>query len=368
MEKVFLHTIATCVPEHSYTQEFAIEFLKKLMGPNEKRTRLLTWIYQDSAIGKRHTVIDDYGKDPSEYTFYPPNDRLEPERSTCFRNDVFIREADRLSLRAVRALLAKLAPGIKNKITHIISVSCTGFSAPGFDFHLAKELGLAPDVDRFHLGFMGCYAAFPALKLARSICLAEKDARVLVVNVELCSLHFQKKYETDLMIAHSLFADGISAALVSRHEQDSGGDKMLLHTFHSRFIADSEDKMAWKIGDLGFEMKLSHYVPKFLEANILPIMEGLFGKNGLSMKDIDIWAVHPGGRAILEKLETALGLSREDLRHSYNVLWEYGNMSSSTIMFVLDKIMNSPEYGNIFACAFGPGLTVETACLEKIRC
>jgi len=368
METVYLHKVATCVPEHSYTQEFAVEFLKKLIGPNEKRRRLLTWIYQDSAIGKRHSVIDDYGKPPNEYTFYPPNEQLDPERTTGWRNDVFIRESGRLSLTAVKSLFDKVSPGIKDKITHIISVSCTGFSAPGFDFYLVKELGLAPNVNRFHLGFMGCYAAFPALKLAHSICRADPEARVLIVNVELCSLHFQKKFETDLMIAHSLFADGITAALVSACPDDAEGDKMLLRSFHSRYIADSEDKMAWKIGDFGFEMKLSHYVPRFLEANILPIMEELFAKNGLQLRDIDIWAVHPGGRAILEKMESALELSKQNLHHSYDVLWEYGNMSSSTIMFVLDKISAAAEYGNIFACAFGPGLTVETAYLEKIKC
>jgi predicted naringenin-chalcone synthase len=184
---VYIHAIATCVPEHSYTQEFTLDFLLTLQGTTERKRDFLTKIYQGSAIHKRHTVIDDYGKDPADYTFYPQSPDLKPEPSTAVRNDLYIKEADRLSLQAVQALLDKL-PGLdKGAITHLITVSCTGFSAPGFDVHLVKKLGLAPSVNRLHIGFMGCYAAFPALRTARDICLADPGAGVIIVNLELCS-------------------------------------------------------------------------------------------------------------------------------------------------------------------------------------
>jgi predicted naringenin-chalcone synthase len=366
VSEVYLHKIATAVPEHSYSQDFAVGFLKELIGTTEKKRNFLSRVYQNTGIRKRHTVIGDYGRDPNDYQFYPKNRRLRPEPGTRARNDLFIREADRLSLRAAGSLLAGLPGSVRDAVTDLVTVSCTGFSAPGFDLRLVKELGLPPSVNRYHLGFMGCAASFPALKLARDICRSREEARVLLVNVELCSLHFQQKFEPDLIVAGALFADGASAALVSAAERDSSGGKILLHSFHSSYIPESEGEMAWRIGDHGFEMKLSYYVPKFIEMNIKPVMEELFRKNGVRAEDIALWAVHPGGRAILEKLEKTLAVSRDDFRHSYDVLGEYGNMSSATIMFVLKRILAGTERGKIFSCAFGPGLVIETGCLEMI--
>ncbi len=363
---VYLHDIATVVPEHFYTQEFGLNFLLKLIGDNVKKQNFLTRIYKNSAIYKRHTVIDDYGKDPSEFKFYPKNEHLLPEPSTMERNDLYIKESNRLSLKAVKELIKIIQNHVDKKITHIITVSCTGFSAPGFDFYIVKNLKLSPAIDRFHIGFMGCYAAFPAMKLARDICLANDNARVLIVNVELCTLHFQQKFDPDIVVANAIFSDGISAALVSSNEDDSKGSKLILHSFFSKYIPGSEEDMAWKIGLFGFDMKLSYYVPKLIDTNIIPIMNELFKKSSITKDEIDIWAIHPGGRAILEKLEKTLHLKKEDFKHSYDVLWDYGNMSSSTIMFVLKRILNDDKKGKIFSIAFGPGLTVETGLLEKI--
>lgn len=364
---VYIHEIATLVPENSYTQEFALDFLINLIGDSEKKRNFLKRVYQSTAINKRHTVISDYGKDPKEYTFYPKNRQLLPEPSTMERNELYIKESNRLSLIAVQNLFKKLSPEIKDKITHLITVSCTGFSAPGFDFYIVKELGLSPSINRFHIGFMGCYGAFPAMKLARNICLSEKEARVLIVNVELCSLHFQQKFDPDTIVANAIFADGISAALISSDENDSKGSKLQLNSFFSRFVSDSENEMAWKIGLNGFDMKLSIYVPKIIDSNVLNIMKELFTQSGISLGQIDIWAIHPGGKAILEKLENTLNLKKDDLKISYDILWDFGNMSSSTIMFVLEKILSNNKFGNIFAVAFGPGLTIETGHLVKVK-
>jgi predicted naringenin-chalcone synthase len=366
LKKVYLHEIATVVPEHSYTQKFAVDFQLDLICKTDKQRKFLQKIYEGSAIYKRHTVIGDYGKDPKDFTFYPKNRSLKPEPSTKKRNDLYIKESNRLSLQATNKLFELLPAHIRNSISHLITVSCTGFSAPGFDLHLIKELRLDPSIERYHLGFMGCYAAFPAMKMAQNICMTNPAARVLIVNVELCSLHYQQTFKPEIVVSNAIFSDGITACLVSSDKNDSDGKRILLHSFFSKYLQGSEDHMAWKIGDYGFDMTLSYYVPDWINRNINPIMSDLFDKVQIEKDDVEIWAIHPGGKAILKKLEESLGLDRDDFSYSYDVLWEYGNMSSSTIFFVLEKILRSNKKGNIISAAFGPGLTVEVGFMEII--
>jgi len=368
--------IGTSVPPTSYTQQFALDFLSRLSAFSDKDRRFLRRLYQNTAIDKRHTVIDDYGKDPSAYTFYPKNDQLLPEPGLEARNDVFIRESDRLSEQAVRSLFSTLPHFDPQAVTDLITVTCTGFSAPGFDLHLVKELGLRRDIHRSHVAFMGCYAGFPAMRLARDICVANPGAHVLIVAVELCTLHFQLKPQLDFMIANALFADGAAAVLVgpasdggqAHGEGASFGQKgrLLLDGFASRIIPESEQAMAWKIGERAFDMRLSAYVPRLIETNIRPIVEDLLRAAGDGFADIDIWAIHPGGRAILDRSAAALNVPESALVHSYGVLREYGNMSSATIFFVLQRILQDSRSGTVFATAFGPGLTVESGLFRKL--
>jgi predicted naringenin-chalcone synthase len=212
---------------------------------------------------------------------------------------------------------------------------------------------------------MGCYAALPALKLAADICRSRPEARVLVVALELCSLHLQQKPDREIMVANALFADGAGAALVSAAREDSSGPVFSLERFTSRTLPHSEQDMAWRLGSLAFEMRLSAYVPKLIESNIAPILEDLLREAGLDRSQIALWAIHPGGRAILDRAAGTLRLAPEDLWASYRVLREYGNMSSATLLFVLELLLASQERGMTFAAAFGPGLTVESAILEK---
>jgi predicted naringenin-chalcone synthase len=364
--EVYIHRISTAVPDHAYTQEFAVQYQARLICDTPQKKSFLERVYRETAIHTRYSVIDDYNKQPEEFTFYPKNASLTPEPTTQERNELFIKEADRLTVKAVKDLLAGLNPEMKNKITHLITVSCTGFSAPGFDFTIVKECGLPLETNRFHIGFMGCYGAFPALKLAKSICEADPDSRVLVVNCELCSLHYQLKFEPETVVANALFADGISAVFISAVADDSRGSKLVMKRFHSSIAPSSENDMAWKIGEHGFDMRLSSYVPKIIDANMEALMLKLFEKAGISRQDIKIWGIHPGGKAILEKLQATLHCTKEDFRHSYQVLWNYGNMSSATVMFVLREILEHPEKGLVFSAAFGPGLTIESGVLERI--
>ena len=224
-------------------------------------------------------------------------------------------------------------------------MSCTGFSAPGFDFHLQKSLGLSPGLHRFHLGFMGCFAALPALKLAADICRSRPEARVLVVVLELCSVHLQFKPDREVMVANSLFADGAGAALVSAQRGEAEGSVFRLERFAARTIPESEQDMAWRLGTVAFDMRLSAYVPRLIERNIGAILEDLLAEAGLRRGDVALWAIHPGGRAILDRAAATLGLRPEDLWASYQVLRDYGNMSSATMLFVLELLLAAAGAG-----------------------
>ena len=364
---VYLHSIATVVPEKYYTQKFALKYMKKIVADSTYKRVFLNKVYKGTEIRKRHTVIDDYGKDPSEFTFYPKNKTLRPEPTTKQRNDLFAKEALRLGKQAVEKLLNANPKFDKNKISHVITVTCTGFDAPGLDYYIVKDFELNPKMDRYILGFMGCQAAINALKLAKDLCLSNPEARVLIVNVELCSVHLQQIWELDQVIANAIFADGISAALVSSVEDDCEGSKFVLHDFATDIVLGTEEDMAWNIGDTGFGMKLTLNVPKVVKANIVSILEELLERAEKTKDDIKIWAIHPGGKTILTKSEEALDLTPEDLDASYHIMKEYGNMSSTTIMFVLEHILkDSEKKGLTFTTSFGPGMTIEAALMEKI--
>jgi predicted naringenin-chalcone synthase len=229
-------------------------------------------------------------------------------------------------------------------------------------------LNLSRSVQRYNIGFMGCYAAFPALRLAHAICRSDPDAAVLIIVLELCTLHAQLKQDLDSIRGGALFADGGAGVVVS--SKDPGPDRQVfeLNHFESALIPDSEDKMAWIVGDSGFEMVLSQYIPKIIESNIRAILEPILRRQGIDLTDIDHWAVHPGGKAILDKIETSIDLQNR-LEESRSVLQRYGNMSSATILFVLRQILQKPTQNArelVLSMAFGPGLTVEVGLLSKV--
>jgi predicted naringenin-chalcone synthase len=250
-------------------------------------------------------------------------------------------------------------------------VSCTGFFAPGPDQLLVDRLGLDPQVERFHLGFMGCHAAFPALRAARAFCAARPDAVVLVACVELCSLHLQPPTDHDRILAASLFADGAAAAVVTAAPPRPGRAALRLDALHTELIGSGSEDMTWTIGDAGFEMVLSSYVPRLLGERIEKVVAPVFDADpalaGRPFAEVPRWAVHPGGRSILDKVQQALALRDDQLVPSRDVLRRHGNMSSATVLFVLRDILTGAPSEEpderVCALAFGPGLTVETALL-----
>lgn len=346
----YLQRIATHEPAWTYEQPQIRDWMKK-RSPNAKTQRIIRAIYQRSGIDTRRSVLGDFneGADSELYGAVPP--------STGVRNAVYARYAGALAVEAARKTLDGIDPAL---VTHVVFVSCTGFVNPGPDFQIIRELGLSHAVQRYTLGFMGCYAAFPALRMAAQFCEADSSAVVLIVSLELCTLHMQIDDIQDHILANSLFADGCAAAVVCGRPLAESG--YLLCGFASRLLMSGEAEMAWDIGNTGFHLVLSSYVPGIIGANVKKLVTEVLIQHGV--KEVHSWAVHPGGRSILDKVEQSLELPPEALAVSRTILREHGNMSSATILYALKKML--PQTGGMTcAMAFGPGLTVETALLEK---
>ncbi|MCS5720552.1 type III polyketide synthase [Herbiconiux sp. CPCC 203407] len=362
---VSVRTIRTAVPATVIRQQQVRDLFAAQPGLGRLGERLVATSFDASGIDTRHTVVSDFEEGGHGAFIDAERTLLTP--GTAARNGLYTVEAAELAVRAAREALDDGSGFGAADVTHVITVSCTGFFSPGPDYVLVRRLGLDPGVQRFHVGFMGCYAAFPALKMAKAFCEADPSAVVLVVSVELCTLHVRSSSDPDQIVASSVFADGAAAALVTAREpaDAAAGPRAVLDldSFSTTLTPVGEDAMAWTIGDHGFEMVLSSYVPKIIDEHITGALQPLLA--GTSSTAVERWAVHPGGRSILDRVQTKLGLSDEQLAPSRDVLRRYGNMSSATILFVLERILAdaaAPVAGGerVCAMAFGPGLTVET--------
>jgi len=249
-------------------------------------------------------------------------------------------------------------------ITHLITVSCTGMSAPGLDLELLELLNLPATTFRTSVNFMGCYAAIHALKIADAFCKADKKANVLIVCTELCTLHFQKEHTVDNMTSSMLFSDGAAAVLVTGDDEQEG---LKIDNFYSMVSLKGKKDMAWELSSKGFLMTLSGYVADMIEEDFDGLVQQALISAGLKKQDITHWCIHPGGKKIVEAVHKSLGFTNGQLQSCYDVLKDYGNMSSPTVLFVLENIMNAlnkKEKNTIFGAAFGPGLTMETFILS----
>ncbi|MGI4873985.1 MAG: type III polyketide synthase [Janthinobacterium lividum] len=364
----YLGAIGTATPPHRLAQPRIADFMARALALDADGTRKLRALYRVSGIAQRYTVLPDYGRADGEYEFFPNTPGLEPFPGVGQRMAAYRREALPLALAAVRASLAQVPGLVPVSITHLLTVSCTGMYAPGLDIELVAALGLATSVRRTCINFMGCYAAVNALRLADSLVRADPAARVLVVCVELCTLHFQKSSKPDHLISNALFSDGAAACLVQALPLPGPAPCLALRAFHCGLEPAGAADMAWHIGDSGFEMTLSGYVPGLIEGGIGQLLAGLLHELPVRREDIRHFALHPGGRKILEAIEKALGLSHDDNRYAYQVLRDYGNMSSATVLFVLRELLAATTPADlgapVLSCAFGPGLTLEAMLLE----
>lgn len=363
---VYLHHIDTAVPSTAYEQTAAADILKRAIAHEDRRTeRLIQRLYTHSGIERRHTVLSGFAPGTPGGLFHDATSGTFRSPSTEERNTIYTDAARRMAPKLAARVIDN-CPGVeRGDITHLITVSCTGFFQPGPDFAILQGLGLDARVERYHVGFMGCYAAFPALRMAQAFCLAQPDAVVLVMCIEFCSLHLQWSGTTDDLLAGSVFADGLSAAIVCARPPAHGG--LQLDAFASALAPAGEGDMAWTIGNHGFQMRLSSYVPELIQHSIAEAVAPVLAKSHTTPKEITHWAVHPGGRAILDKVERGLELPPESLAASRDVLRNFGNMSSATILFVLKEVLaRAATRERIVALAFGPGLTIESAVLTRV--
>lgn len=347
MTTSYLNRIATAVPQHDVHDAFAV-FAEQMLADPRLRA-LFRRMVSRAAIAHRYSFLDPR-KAAAQFSSHDAHEfyRLGNFPSTARRMQLFEENAPQLARQALDRLA--LSQEERSGITHVLVTCCTGLYAPGLDFEIVDHLGLAPGVERTMVGFMGCYAAIDALKLARHIVRSDPQAGVLMVNLELCTLHFQETQELEQILSFLVFADGAAASLITARPHG-----LALDSFKAITVPESRPLITWKIRDSGFDMNLSGQVPAEL-ARVLH-------EGGLraDRDNIDLWAVHPGGRSILDAVEKGLELPPDALAASREVLCRFGNMSSATVMFVLQRIMQQAQPGQRgCAMSFGPGLTAET--------
>ena len=345
MTRTYINRIASAVPNHEVHSAF-LGYAVNMLQDRQTRA-IFVRMARLAGISQRFSCLQI--ERPAEagavnaYDFY----QLEGFPSTARRMQLFERFAPDLMRSTVHKLA--LTAEERARIRHVIVTSCTGFYAPGLDFDIIDYLGLSTSVERTMVGFMGCYAAINALKLARHIVRSEPQDSVLIVNLELCTLHLQETQNLAEVLSFLVFGDGCAASLISN---DPSG--FAIERFEAVHIEGTRDLITWNVRDLGFDMLLSGRVPgeigKTLRAR----------RDALSAGPVDLWAIHPGGRTVLDAAEESLGLTSDQLCASRNVLDSFGNMSSATVMFVLEELMKSARPGQKgCAMSFGPGLTAE---------
>jgi predicted naringenin-chalcone synthase len=350
MTTAYINRIATAVPPHDVHRAF-IDFADTLL-PEGTARNLYRRMVRLSAIEHRYSFLQPINTEGGSWNDaaglyvpgnFPPTarrmeafERFAPQLARCALNKLAVREEERRA------------------ITHVIVTSCTGLYAPGLDFDVVEHLGLNRSVERTMIGFMGCYAAINALKSAHHIIRSEPGSKVLILNLELCTLHFQETANLEQILSFLLFADGCAASLVSAEPHGLGIDSFLAVQ-----IPETSHLITWRIRELGFDMQLSGQVPAEIRRALGELGAGV--TRGEDPAAIDLWAVHPGGRTVLDAVEKGLNLPTDALTHSRNILAQYGNMSSATVMFVLQETMRHARAGQRgCAMSFGPGVTAET--------
>ena len=350
-------SIGTAVPVYCHRQMDILQFMQTVYSVTDADKRKLRFLYQQSGIRQRYSVIGDYSRPVEDWKFYPQSENLEPFPALEQRMAIFHKQAPLLSVDAIRNCLDH-AHDLK-KITHLITVSCTGMSAPGLDLQIMELMDLEKNIFRTSVNFMGCYAAIHAFKIADTICKSDEQAQVLIVCTELCTLHFQRDATLDNITSSLLFGDGSAAILMGGDENEHEG--LHIDSFYSEVIPKGKRDMAWELSSNGFLMTLSGYVPDLIEEDFEKIVDRALEKEKISKEEISHWCIHPGGKRILEAIHKSLRFPNGQLAASYKVLSEFGNLSSASVVFVLKEMLHEKKaIKKLFGAAFGPGLTIET--------
>lgn len=348
----------TALPPYCAGMEESVEVAQQHFCRDEDDKRKLTLLYRMAGVKRRFSVLlgGPEGSEARHSVFPPPAHDGDPGPGIGQRMDLYERHSVPLAVTAAGEALedAGVSP---QDITHLITVSCSGFTAPGVDVAIIKQLGLAPTVLRTHVGFMGCHGALNGLRVARGFAESDPNACILLCAVELCSLHYHYGWHPERIVANALFADG-AAALVGRATDGADGAWRIADT-GSVLVPDSEDAMTWRIGDNGFAMTLSARVPELIATHLRGWIERWLDRNGLEVSEVKSWAVHPGGPRILSSVASALSLPNGSLDVSKETLRDYGNMSSPTVLFILRRLRSEKAPRPCVALGFGPGLMAE---------
>ena len=352
-------SIGTATPEYTLTQENALNLSIELTGASQRRARAMQVLYQKSGVSQRHIAIYDAD---GHQDLYQTNENPQHRTSTSERMTRYLPLATPLAEKACRVCLtrANMEP---NLVTHLVTVSCTGFASPGLDLAIIDQLGLAQDTQRVHVGFMGCHGAINGLRVAHALALAHRDSVVLLCCVELCSLHYQFGGQQGSDIANALFGDGAAACLIGMDPEVEYAPAIA--STGSMIFKNTQHEMGWWIGDTGFEMQLSPNVPDHLAQNVKPWIEQWLEKVEMRIEDIASWAIHPGGPRVLKVIGNVFQQDPRITTITSKVLSENGNMSSPTILFILQRMLDVGCKLPIVAMAFGPGLVGEGVLLTK---
>ena len=361
--------LGTAVPKAEYDQDEALSVAQAVCSGTKEQTSWLPNMYKQTGIAKRHNclgrvLLDDliHGTRHSQSVFLPKFTADDCGPTTQQRMETYREMVPLLAMEAAAQALerARLAAA---EITHLVSVSCTGFSAPGWDVAVIKGLGLSPRTQRTHVGFMGCHGALNGLRVARALVDADPKARVLLCATELCTLHYHYQWDPQKFIANAIFADGSAAAVCvpGASAAVKKGEAWRLTASASYLVPDTENAMTWDIGNHGFTMTLAKRVPEIIAKNLRAFVEPWLAEQGLTIAEIRSWAIHPGGPKILDAAGEALGLDAALLLPAREVFAAHGNMSSPTVLFILDHLQKAGAKPPCVALGFGPGLNVEAA-------
>ncbi len=364
--------IGTALPQHSISQQGAATFAATVIDPKSsggsKLPTLIQGLYRRARVQSRYSVLLESSSDTeatAERFYRAATSGEDRGPSTADRMNRYELEAPRIARQAAAAALqaADLDPGA---LTHLVTVSCSGFYAPGIDCHLQQQLGLSPSIARVHVGFMGCHGALNGLRVAHAFVQSDPAARVMVCAVELCSLHHQYGWDPQKIVANSLFADG-AAALIGCADRRPPTEARLfpgsLVDSYSLVVPETAEVMTWRIGDHGFEMSLAPELPELIKRELPAVLEQFLGRHGLTRQAIRSWAIHPGGPRILSAVADAAQLTAEELQPSLQILQRFGNMSSPTVLFILEELRARNAELPCVLLGFGPGLNVEMALL-----
>ena len=359
---LILHGIGTAVPSRRLSQADAVQVAHRINAETPEQAGLMTRIYQKTKVLSRGSVLlekdEDDGTIQERLSFYGAESPSTAERMQAFDD-----YAGELALEAAAKALSDSDISAA-AITHLVTVSCTGFQSPGVDLFLIEKLALAPSVQRTHIGFMGCHGAMNGLRVAHAFAEMDPQAVVLLCAVELCSLHMAYGWHPEKVVANALFADGAAAVVASANSSHSH-QSLALRRSGSMVIPKSADLMHWEIGDHGFAMGLSPLVPETIGASLLPWLRDWLNEQDIELEAVTSWAVHPGGPKILSTCAEVLSLEPNRLLDSRAVLQDHGNMSSATILFILERLWRQERSGLCVALAFGPGLSAEVALFDR---